>query len=51
MEIMFEKNFPGLFRVATNGNYMLAEMVQSSFTARERSDQVNMQLNIFARLH
>ena len=49
MENLFAKNFPALFPVATNGDYMLAEIVGSLFTARGRSEWI-MQLNIFAVL-
>ena len=33
MENLFAENFPGLFTVATNVDYMLAEIGGSSFTA------------------
>ena len=32
-------NFPGFFPIATNGDYMLAKIVGSSFSAGERSDE------------
>ena len=47
MENLFAKKFPGLFTIATNGNYMLA--VESWFTDRGRSEWI-MQPNIFAVL-
>ena len=49
MENFFAMNFPGLFTIETNGDYMLAEIVGSSLTARGRSEWI-MQLNIFAVL-
>ena len=49
MENLFTENFPGLFTIATDVDYMLAEIVGSSFTALGRSESI-MQLNIFAVL-
>ena len=49
MEDLFAKNFPGFFPIAGNGDYMLAKIVGSSFSAGERSEWI-MQLNIFAVL-
>ena len=49
MENLFAKNFPGLFTIVTNGDYMRAEIVGSSFTAHGRTKWI-MQLNIFAVL-
>ena len=49
MENLFANNFPGLFTIATNGHYMLAEIVGSWFTARGRSEWI-IQPNIFAVL-